>query len=74
MKGVVLMKIFKRIKKFIKRLIRRIKYMFNPDSLSKKQRKKIEKETKERSQYSWWMRFCMFINGIDPAHLKIKNA
>ena len=47
-------KILKRIKKFFKRITMRIRYKLNPNSLSKKQRKKIKKEKEISAQYSWW--------------------
>ena len=43
-------KIIKKIKKFLKWLKRRILYRFNPDKLTKKQRKKVEKEIKNNKR------------------------
>ena len=64
-------KFFKNIKKRFKRLIARIKYKFNPDSVSKKDRNRIEKEKAMANQYSWWGNFLRWIYGCNMKNLKV---
>ena len=63
-------KIIKRIKKFFERLWKKILFKINPDSLSKKDRKKFQKEKEISDQYSWWENFLRTITGCN--NLKIK--
>jgi hypothetical protein len=62
-------KIIKRIKKFFKRLCKKIIFKINPSSLSKKDRKKFRKEKEISDQYSWWGNFLRKITGCN--NLKI---
>ena len=56
-------KILKSLKKFFKDIITKIKFRVNPDSLTKKQRKKIRKEKEIASHYSWWGNILRRITG-----------
>ena len=56
-------KIIKSIKKFLKKIKRYILYKLSPDSLTKKERKKAEKEF--GNGYTLWTRFCRFITGVN---------
>ena len=64
-------KLFKRIKKWIKHIISKIKYKFNPDSVSKKERKRIKKEKDMAEQYSWWGNFLRWMYGCNIRNLKV---
>ena len=63
-------KLIKRIKKFFKRLWKKIMFKINPSKLSKKDRKKFREEKEIAEQYSWWGNFLRMITGCN--NLKIK--
>ena len=63
-------KAIKRIKKFFKRLWKKILFKVHPSSLSKKDRRKFRKEKEIADQYSWWGNFVRAITGCND--LKIK--
>ena len=56
-------RIIKRVKKFFKRLWKKILFKVHPSSLSKKDRKKFRKEKEISDQYSWWGNFLRTISG-----------
>ena len=66
------MSLFKRLKKFIKKLVRFIKYKINPKSLSKKDRKTVEKRIEDLSRYSWRGNLLRLFTGT--LDLKVKAA
>ena len=68
--GKKFLKLIKRIKKFFKRMWKKLMFKINPDSLSKKDRKKFRKEKEIANQYSWWGNFLRTITGCK--NLKIK--
>ena len=63
---------FKAVIKYIKRLIKKIKFRINPKSVSKKDRKKFRKEQKVAEQYSNWGNFLRWITGCN--NLKVDNC
>ena len=65
-----LKKFIKSIKKFFIRLWKKIIFKVNPDSLSKKDKKRIRKEKEIANQYSWWGNFLRKITGCTD--LKIR--
>ena len=64
-------KLIKKIKKFFKNLYKKIKFKINPNSVSKKDRKKFRKEKEISDQYSWYGNFLRFITGCN--NLKMKS-
>lgn len=64
-------KLFKRLKKWFKRIIAKIKYRFNPDSVSKKERKRIRKEKEMAEQYSHWGNFLRWLYGCNRKNLQV---
>lgn len=59
----------KKIIKLFKKLVNWIKFKFFPDSLTKKEVKKIKKERKISMMYSNWGNFLRFITGCDELKL-----
>lgn len=61
----IVKRFLKRVKKFFKNLKNRIKYKKDPESVSKKARKKIERENKLKSKFSFWGNVSRRISGLN---------
>lgn len=62
---------WKRIKRAFKHFVRWIKYHINPDSLTKKQRKKVEKGIEERKLLSVWGNICRYMCGLGDMKVRV---